>query len=369
MRLPLVDIVFRELEVRCAESPPISFAKSMLDQSDLDLVMSAIGAEPTPPEAGLLGPTSSSVWIGSGLAKIPALYGAAVLQKTTGAPSRFMTALEYVRNPLVRSLPILVSLRGNHMDAVAVAESIVARRQEKAILLTGDPDGGAASILRSVSETYDLMSSPLPARDRRFVNCKGIFMLSLLSYRLTRGASSHLDAAQLRRRAVEEAWVRARKCAARFGEWLRRSGVDVTGPLIVLSDGMPSELSLTWQAVLSEAGVATPVCLDIKDYTHGDHAAASRIGNARYIVLSHAAIKDLCLRFTERFSSLYDVFEVDLSADPAHVFWENLFTVCNVTSIWTSLLGYPGRRPVKHPVVSTWRDWGDLFPDRAADHA
>jgi hypothetical protein len=41
----------------------------------------------------------------------------------------------------------------------------------------------------------------------------------------------------------------------------------------------------------------------------------------------------------ERFSSLYDVLEVDLMADPAHVFWENLFTVCNVVSIWTGLLG------------------------------
>jgi hypothetical protein len=341
----------------------------MLDQSDLDLVMSGVNEDLTLYEPELLCPTSSSVWIGSGLAKIPALYGAAVLQQATGAPSRFMTALEYVTSPLVTSLPVLVSLRGNHKDAVAVAKSIVARRQQSAILLTGDPDGEAASILRDAPGNYLSVSAPLPAKDRRFVNCKGIFMLSLLSYRLTSASLSHLDEVRLRQVPMERAWSRARECATHVSEWLQRSGIDRSAPLIILSDGMLSHLSLAWQAVLSEAGIVSPLCLDIKDYTHGDHAAAIRTGHARYIVLSHAGIEDICHHFTERFSSLFDVFKVNLSSGPAHLFWENLFTACNVASIWTALLGYPDQRPLKHPVISTWRDWGALSKPGGADES
>lgn len=333
----------------------------MLDQSDLDLVLSSIPNDPNNQACRQLGRAPSSVWIGSGLAKIPAFYGAAVLQKT-GAPSRFMTALDYVAHPLIASLPVLVSLRGNHRDAVAVARSVVSRRCEHAILLTGDLDGQAGSLLREASTGYLRISAPLPARDKRFVNCKGIFMLSLLSHRLATGGLADPSSAQLHHAALESAWTRAGESAIRFGEWLKKSGADSPEPLIVLASGMSSELSIAWQAVLSEAGVITPICLDIKDYTHGDHAAASRTGRARYVVLSHAGIEDICRRFAERFSLLYDVFTVNLGSDPAHLFWENLFTACNATSVWTALLGYPNQRPPRHAVVSSWRDWGEL-PD------
>jgi len=332
----------------------------MLDQSDLDLVLSGVGDDPTPAEPRQREPALSSVWIGSGLAKIPALHGASVLQKSTGAASRFMTSLDYARNPLVTSLPVLVSLRGNHVDAVAVARSIVARQCPNGVLLTGDPNGGAGTILRHAPANYRVVSAPLPTWDRRFVNCKSIFMLSVLSHRLAASCLPDPGSAWLRADRLEAAWAGAKECALRFGGWLQQTGADRPGPLIILGDGMPSALSLAWQAVLSEAGVVTPVCLDIKDYTHGDHAAAGRTGNASYIVLSHSGIADICQRFTRHFSSLYDVFVVNLASDPVHLFWENLFTVCNVTSIWTGLLGYPDQRPPKHPVMSHWRDWGEL---------
>ena len=146
-------------------------------------------------------------------------------------------------------------------------------------------------------------------------------MVSLLSYRLTLAALSDLDVARQCPALLEGAWVRAREAAVRSRTWLQSAGADRPGPLIILSDGTPSELSLAWQAILSEVGVATPICLDVKDYTHGDHASAGRAGDARYIVLRHAGNAAICRRFVERFSSLYDVFEVDLMADPAYLFW------------------------------------------------
>jgi hypothetical protein len=331
----------------------------MLDAEDFELVKERLFAD-----ADLVGVESlrgalSSVWIASGLAKISALHGAQLLNKLVGTPARFMTAVEYAQNTRVQCLPILTSLRGNHPDAQGVATAIANRDSHRGILLTADPLGFAAQLLGKPNGQYDIRSCALPDRDRRFVNCKSILALSALTQRLVLQAIGESglmpDAAR-----ITLAWERAQHHIHTCGIVLRQFDAMVDPHVIILSDGMLSDLSVTWQSILSEAGVVTPICLDIKDYTHGDHLAAVRTGNVVYIVLSRESTWDICRIFSHRFSSLYPVINVDLAGDVVHSFWENLFTACSLTSLWSEIFGLAGQRPPKHPIVSAWRGWGEL---------
>jgi hypothetical protein len=332
----------------------------MLEAADLELVNNRLFDEANLPGAELLKNASSSVWIASGLAKIPALHGVHLLHKLTASPARFMTAVEYAQNPRIKCLPILTSLRGKHPDALGVAAAIGSRSVDQGILLTADPLGATAQLLSESLGQCPITSCALPDRDSRFVNCRSILVLSALAQRLVMQAF-RTDPDQILKEAhIMTAWQRAQQHAIACGEKLRQLGAAADRHVIILSDGMSSELSITWQSILSESGITTPSCFDIKDYTHGDHLAAARQGNAMYLVLSHANTRDICRIFCERFSTLYPVINIDLTGDPVYRFWENLFAACNVAGIWTGLLGYPDQRPPKHPVVSHWRGWGVL---------
>ena len=330
----------------------------MLEAVDFDLVNNRLFAEADLPGAELLKSAPSSVWIASGLAKISALHGVHLLHKLTGAPARFMSAVEYAQNPRIQCLPILTSLRGKHPDALGVAAAIGSRSIDQGILLTADPLGAAAQLLSESLGQCPITSCALPDRDSRFVNCRSILVLSALTQRLVQQAFC-TDSNQILKEAhIKLAWQRAEQHAMACGEKLRLIGAAADRHVIILSDGMLSDLSITWQSILSEAGITSPACFDIKDYTHGDHLAAARHGNVIYLVLGHASTRDICRIFCERFSTLFPVIHIDLASDPAHRFWENLFAACNIADIWTGLLGYPNQRPPKHPVVSHWRGWG-----------
>lgn len=304
--------------------------------------------------------TAASVWIGSGLAKISAAYGAALTEQYTGRSSQMMTALDYCSKPLLRSLPILVSLKGRHEDAISVANSIVSRCAKTPFLITGEPEGPAALALKSGRATASIVTAGFPERDRRFVNCGSIFMLSALTYQLVRqafgveviGRVSERDLAQSFSSAAEGGHAIAERITS-IEDWQNKQ-------LIVLGQGLGSELTLPWQSVFSEAGIAAPIVHDIKDYTHGDHLAAVRTNNVIFLVIQHRGIEEICQIFASRFATRFEVIVAPLESQGPTRFWESLFYCCNTADALTERLGYGGQRVPKDPVVHGWRGWGNL---------
>lgn len=331
-----------------------------MDDSDIELLIQRVTSQASMPAALLLKQAPSSVWIAAGLAKISALYGVAMLHRIAGVPSRFLTPLEYGQNDRIKCMPVLTSLRGNHQDAVEVAEAIAARGREGSILITADPHGSAAQHLIEHGKGALLASDSLPDRDKRFVNLKSILMLTALTHRLVEQALDNPAEAALDPEALGEAWYRSQHAAMNIAGKIKSVEGWKQKQLFILADGLTSELALTWQSILSEAGVLNPVCLDIKDFTHGDHLAATSSENAMYLVISHEGTRAVAHTFSERFSTLFPVMPLDLAASSQHRFWENLFTASNTTSLLTAILGRPNQRPPKHPVVWSWRGWGSI---------
>ncbi|MBC9114600.1 hypothetical protein [Stenotrophomonas maltophilia] len=310
--------------------------------------------------AGSLSTAPASVWIASGLAKISAAYGAAMVEKYAGLPSQLISAAEYCQKPLLQALPVLVSLKGQHPDAVDVAQSIVNRSSLESVLITGDPEGSAARALKAPCAAAHIVSASLPPRDHRFVNCGSIFMLSALTHRLIEQAFGPDLICAVDDQDLAQAFLRAREGAAAIA----RGITDVKGwqkkHLIVLGQGVGSELTLPWQSIFAESGIATLTCLDLKDYTHGDHAAAIRLNNAIFILIPHSGSEEMVRIFVERFSTRFPVLVAPLVSQGPTRFWESLFYCCNTADALTHDLGYGGKRPPKDQVVHSWRGWGRL---------
>jgi hypothetical protein len=309
----------------------------------------------------MLAQARSSVWVASGLAKISALYGASLVQKGGGWPSRFITPLEYVQSTRIPCLPILISLRGNHQDAVSVARSMIERADPGGVILTADPEGLASRMLRKEMQgNAVVVSGELPARDTRFVNCKSIFTLTALTHQLCSRALAPTSFGDINPNAIKTIFHEAQNRSHDLAVFFQRMGDWQSRQLIILCDGVTSELSITWQSILSEAAILTPVCLDIKDYTHGDHLAAGRQNNAMFLVISHQGTRQICEIFSDRFSQLLPVYHLQLHSAGAQRFWENLFCALNTAAELTGLLGYPNSRPPRHPLIWSWRGWGQL---------
>lgn len=331
-----------------------------LTLDDLEMIKERVSDTTPLPAMGALKVAFASVWIASGLAKISAAYGAALIEQYVGRSSQVMTALDYCQKPFLQSLPVLVSLKGRHEDAVSVAESIIRRSSGSAILITGEPEGPAALVLKDSCRAPSIVTASFPERDRRFVNCASIFMLSALSYQSVRQAFGKeviesIDEnmlAQSFSKAAEGAHMIAKSIASIEG-WQNKQ-------LIILGQGLGSELMMPWQSIFPEAGIVTPTFRDIKDYTHGDHLAAVRSNNAIFLLIQHQGIEDVCHIFASRFSTRFKVIVVSLESKGAIQFWENLFYCCNTADALTGVLGYGGQRPPKDPIIQGWRGWGSL---------
>jgi len=302
-----------------------------------------------------------SVWVASGLAKISAAYGAALHERYSRYPSRMMTALDYCHKPFIQALPVLLSLKGRHEDAVGVAEVIVERSIENSILITGDPNGLTAMALKSSSLPFSIVTASLPKRDTRFVNCNSIFMLSALAYHVVKHALGENFRDSISKEQLMLSFHKAAKASyvitegTTIGDWQNNQ-------LIVLGQGIQSELALPWQSIFAEAGITTPILLDIKDYTHGDHLASVRLNNSIFIVIQTSGIEEICHTFVSRFSSRYIVRLIALETTGPVQYWENLFYCCNVAEALTKMFGYDGQRPPKDPIVHGWRGWGSVVP-------
>lgn len=332
-----------------------------LDATDLDLVTSSLLDTTAVAGTGTLRKATSTVWLGSGLAKISAFYGASLLCKHTEKLSRAMTAIEYCQTLRLRSLPLLITLRGTNQDATGIAESIIRRQSEHALLLTGDKNSPAAMMLRGSSVQVDVADASLPERDRRFVNCKSVITLSSLAYRLVRQSiGDSYPSLEIQERALVDTFLRTNEKSVDISSQITAVENWRAKSIIFLSDGMPSELSVTWASILAESGIIQPICADIKDYTHGDHLATSLCGSAIFIVLRHQDISEICDIFIERFASLFTVVTINLESAGAALFWENLFYACNIAGQLSHALGYHGLRPPKHPIVWSWRGWGNI---------
>ena len=340
----------------------------MLEESDLELVVNRL-LDKQPGSASMyLRESVSSVWVASGLAKIPAVYGASLMQKMVGAPSRFVSPLEYVQNQRVKCLPVLITLRGEHADAIEVAQSIVDREVERSIIMTCTPFGPAGKVMltRPPTNKYvatGVASAQLPDRDKRFVNFKSILTLAGISNRLVCDALSYPEEMKVDFRELYSAWDRAEQASSRIADQICSVEGWEQKQLFILTEGANSELGIAWQSVLSEAGIANPICLDIKDYTHGDHLVASRTKNAMYLVIGHKGLSSVSRAFIERFSTLFPVFSLELEGDDRYHFWENIFTAGGSTSEMTRSLGYYNERPPKDPTVWSWRGWGLMRED------
>lgn len=331
-----------------------------LTLDDLEMIQQRLKDPTDFPAANILEKAFASVWIASGLAKISAAYGAALIEQCIGFPSQLMSPLDYCQKPLLSTLPVLVSLKGQHEDAVSVAQSIINRRTWASVLITGAPDGPAAQKLREGRSTLCIASASFPSRDCRFVNCRSIFMLSALTYQLIKqafgirmiGSINDDDLSQAFSRSAEQGQAIAQGIAD-IDDWQNRH-------LIILGQGLGSELTLPWQSIFAEAGIATATCFDIKDYTHGDHLAAVRTNNAIFLVVEQPGTEEMVRIFTSRFATRFPVQVVSLKSSGATRFWENLFFCCNTADALTHCLGYGGRRPPKDMSVHSWRGWGRL---------
>lgn len=333
-----------------------------MEDADIDVLIRGLTDQAILPAALALKNAPSTVWIAAGLAKISAFYGVSMLQRIAGAPCRFVTPLEFGQNKRIKCLPVLTSLRGNHPDAVEVTEAIAAREGAGSILITGDPHGEAARCLSEQGSGAVFASSELPDRDSRFVNLKSILMLSALTHRLVEQALDFPEEAKLNSAELWEAWARSQHAGINIANQIKMVPDWQQKQLFILTEGLSSDLALAWQSILSEAGILSPVCLDIKDFTHGDHLAPTRIGNGIYLVLSHTGTREVAQTFTKRFLTLFPVITLDIDATAQHRFWENLFTASNAAAFMTGFLGYPNQRPPKHPIVWSWRGWGSIHP-------
>ncbi|MDN3562079.1 hypothetical protein [Vreelandella neptunia] len=331
-----------------------------LTLDDLEMITARVSDTTQIPDVDVLKSACASVWVGSGLAKISAAYGAALTEQYTGYPSHVMSALDFCQKPFLRSLPVLVSLKGRHEDAVDVAKSVARRSSGNAILITGEPEGPAALVLKDGSLTSSIVTASFPERDQRFVNCGSIFMLSALVYQVIRQSLGmdvigNIDESKLTKaffKAGEGAYMIAQGIIS-IEDWQNRQ-------LIILGQGLGSDLMLSWQSVFAEAGIVTPIFLDIKDYTHGDHLAAARSNNVIFLVIQHPSIENICHIFASRFSTRFPVMVIPLESNGPVRFWENLFYCCNTADALTKALGYHGKRPPKDPIIHGWREWGKL---------
>lgn len=331
-----------------------------LTLDDLEMIRERLNDSSAFPAVHTLGKSFASVWIASGLAKISAVYGAALIEQYVGFPSQLMSPMDYCQKPLLRTLPVLVSLKGQHEDAVGVAQSIVNRLSPVSVLITGEPDGPAAQTLKAGRSELCIVSTSFPSRDRRFVNCGSIFMLSTLAYQLVRQAFGSSFISDINEYELLTAFSRAMDGAHAIARGI--AGVEdwQNKQLIILGQGGASELTLPWQSIFAEAGIATVTCMDLKDYTHGDHLAAVRAKNAIFLVIQHPGIEEMVQIFTTRFATRFPVLVVPLASSGPTRFWESLFYCCNTADELTHLLGYGGQRPPKDPVVHGWRGWGSL---------
>lgn len=331
-----------------------------LTLDDLEMIRERVSDTTLLPPVGGLKSAFASVWIASGLAKISATYGAALIEQYVGRSSQVMTALDYCQKPLLRALPVLVSLKGRHEDAVSVAESIVRRSSDSAILITGEPGGPAALALKAGRRAPSIVTASFPERDRRFVNCASIFMLSALSYQLVRQAFGMEVIESIDEHMLTQSFFKAAEGAHNIAKSIASIEGGQNKQLVVLGQGLGSELMMPWQSIFSEAGIVTPIFRDIKDYTHGDHLAAVRANNAVFLLIQHPGIEDICQIFASRFSTRFKVIVVSLESKGVTQFWENLFYCCNTADALTGMLGYGGQRPPKDPVIQGWRGWGSL---------
>jgi len=331
-----------------------------LTEDDLAMIQGRLKNPTKFTAAHALSAASASVWIASGLAKISAAYGAAMVEKHVGLPGRLISAAEYCQKPLLRALPVLVSLKGQHEDAVDVAQSIVSRTSLESVLITGYPEGSAARALKDPRATPHIVSASLPIRDHRFVNCGSIFMLSALVHRLIEQAFGPDFIGAIHDQDLTHAFWRAREGAQAIASGITDVKDWRNKQLIVLGQGLCSELTLTWQSIFAESGIATVTCLDLKDYTHGDHAAAIRADNAIFILIPHSGYEDMVAIFAERFDTRFPVLVVPLASQGPTRFWESLFYCCNTAGLLTHHLGYGGKRPPRDQTVHSWRGWGRL---------
>ena len=328
--------------------------------SDLDLILFYLSDEIHFPSSAALSSSFSTVWIASGLAKISAAYGSSLVERNIGTPSKYMTALEYCQKSNVSSLPILISLMGRHEDSIGVARSISARPIISSIFVTGDASGHASQALKAGSHFTEIVTAQLPNRDQRFVNCNSIFMLTALVHRLVENAYKNKIGKLLNPKILREVFNKAATISKSWVDQIINLPDWHNRQLVILSDGLISELSITWQSILAESGVFTATLGDIKDYTHGDHLAAVRSANAIYIVLQHPEIEEVCNIFISRFSTRFPVVLIDIDTSGVERFWANLFCCCNVTDGLSRELGYRGKRPPKDCEVHSWRGWGKV---------
>lgn len=332
----------------------------MLTYNDLELITEEIRYSKIFPVAKKLNQQPVSIWIASGLAKISAIYGAFLMEKYAQRPSYFSTPLRYLQNPTSQNIPILISLRGKHPDSIAVADFFAQKHISESIFLTADNMGNAARLLQEHGLSEIVIDTKLPARDQRTVNFNSIFILTSLVHKLVTYSLEDSNIMKMEVRLLEKLFEDSKIIANDFVNKLANIQDWSEKQFIILSDGVPSALCQTWQSIMSEAGLFTPACSDIKDYTHGDHLSAVRTKHVVYIVISHPETRSITDIFCKRFSLFFPVLHIQLADSGFYGFWQNLFIAMNCASILTASLGYPNQRLPKNLIVHNWRGWGNI---------
>lgn len=332
----------------------------MLTDNDLHLITERLCQPNFIPISKELDKKLGTVWIASGLAKISAFYGSFLMEKYAQRFSRFSTPLSYVQLPTPQCTPILISLRGKHPDSISVINHFLDKNRVDAIFLTADAMGGVASIMKDNKRANNIICTELPSRDKRTVNFNSIFILNSLIHHFVASSLDRRESLNIDVKKIKKIFEKSQTIASDLVSEILNIKDWSTKQFIILSNGIPSEIGITWQSIMSEAGLFTPVCSDLKDYTHGDHSAAVRTRENIYIVISNPKTRLISDIFCERFSLLFPVLYVNLDDSGVYGFWQNLFLAMNCASLLTASLGYTNQRLPKHPTVHNWRGWGDI---------
>lgn len=293
---------------------------------------------------------AKTLWVGCGLARLAALYGQELMHRRPGHHARAETLLSCIRMPPREDeMALLVSLRGRHPDVCAIAEYLRSFPGLSSVALTADTGGPA--FRGWLAANRDLVTTPLAERDERFVNLKGLIVLSALAGRVADPAGLSAD--------VEWVSLLTESCAqgSELGQRISERSDWRLRTTFVVSNGLSGSLARTWASLLGEAGLLNPVLVDLLDFTHGEHLAACHRDSALYIVLAESTLRTTCELFQARLGQLAPCFVVHVPAEIHRAYWSNLFTAAAAVQELSIAAGYGGRRPPKIEVVHSWRGW------------
>lgn len=301
----------------------------------------------------------STAWIASGLSSFSAEFGRRMFLNKTGIPATLFTPLDFVQSNTSQYLPILVSYRGKNRDIKSVAKKIVQNPNGAVVLLTGFADTPVERQLLSGKNPVDWFHLPAHKEEKRFISVLPTMTLAALGYRLAQLSGKDYDDTSLVE-GLDWIYSKAKITSQRLvKEMTKFEGWDKL-KWIIIGGGSSAPSLLGWQTSLMEAGLTSPVIIDIKDFSHGKYLSALREKNIGLLLLSDPSTSHLTEIIRKRFDNVFTTVSVTAESENEFAFWEHLFIVFLSLTELSDSLGFNIRKPPKPKIVQSWTNWGEI---------